>query len=243
MVVLIYQSTNRPGKMIQSIPWWSRSAYTLSVNFEKPVSRGFGWRWWTLFCTSDWQCTYIRVEYGTWDFRMLDKEDFRTVFAHPWCWTMDNSEDAMSRLKRIQNVDHAILRAAAKTAIAEMRLDLQKDELFASRKLLCLTFTEIVKSEISTKNSLMRSVWIAWPRFVHNLPLSFAIYLYKVRIHLTTGESGTKHGQAVCPVFIKAFVFVKQFHSVNTNSLKNPVRNTWPYYVPNCLVVKWILTN
>ena len=44
-----------------------------------------------------------------------------------------------------------------------------------------------------------------------------------VRIHLTTGESTTKHGQAICTGFLKESVIVKQIHTVNTNSLIKPV--------------------
>ena len=40
------------------------------------------------------------------------------------------------------------------------------------------------------------------------------VSIYDVRIHLTTGESGTKHGQAIRTGFIVAFAFVKQIDTV-----------------------------
>ena len=47
---------------------------------------------------------------------------------------------------------------------------------------------------------------------------------YTLRIHLTTGESGTTHGQAIRTGFIKGFVLVQQIHTIHTNSLMKPVR-------------------
>ena len=55
-------------------------------------------------------------------------------------------------------------------------------------------------------------------------------YMYgirMVRIHLTTRESGTKHGQATRTSFIREFVLVQQIHTVHTNSLMKPVRIAW----------------
>ena len=44
-----------------------------------------------------------------------------------------------------------------------------------------------------------------------------------VRNLVTTGESVTKHGQAIRTGFIVEFIFVRQIHTVNTNSAMKPV--------------------
>ena len=46
-----------------------------------------------------------------------------------------------------------------------------------------------------------------------------------VRIHLTTGESATKHGQAIRMSFTREFLIVQQMHTVDTNFLMKPVRD------------------
>ena len=64
----------------------------------------------------------------------------------------------------------------------------------------------------------------------------------KVRIHSTTGQFASKHGQAFCTGFIKEFVCTVWICLTNTNSLMNPVRNDSPCFEANCPVVEWILT-
>ena len=50
-----------------------------------------------------------------------------------------------------------------------------------------------------------------------------SLYSYNVRIHLTTGESATKHGQAIRMGMLKESVIIKQMLTVNTDSLVKPV--------------------
>ena len=54
----------------------------------------------------------------------------------------------------------------------------------------------------------------------------------RVRILLTTGQFCSKHGQAFRTGFIQEFVFVRQIHTMNTNSSMKPVRNAWPGFEP-----------
>ena len=60
-----------------------------------------------------------------------------------------------------------------------------------------------------------------------------------VGFHLTKAESGTKHGQAIRTGLIKESVVHNQIHSVDTNSLKKPVRIASPCFVPHSPVVQW----
>ena len=45
-----------------------------------------------------------------------------------------------------------------------------------------------------------------------------------VRIHLTSAQFGSKHGQASPTGIIEEFAFVRQIRTVNANSLMKPVR-------------------
>ena len=57
-----------------------------------------------------------------------------------------------------------------------------------------------------------------------------------VRIHLTTGESAIKYGQAIRTCVIRGFVFAEQIHTVNMNSLMKPERTAWPRFGGRCPV-------
>ena len=110
--------------------------------------------------------------------------------------------------------------------------------------ILTLTFKALKTLQFESL-SLTADVWRQHATFInpdHNQMLRAPTIVSCNRSNPSNnGECATKYRQTIRTGFIKEFVLIQQIHTVNTNSLMQPVRIVWPFFSQFLLLFVHIL--